>query len=171
MWTRAAYEANKALVLHIQLRYGLQSITTSVSLLCPMSIAWARELVSYQSNLCHSWGYELFYLSFATGRIACDHYARECEFGILKKKNKTKQKKQEKSFSCVFTKWGVPLNSSVVWELTTKGQIPFHCGIVRLQKFTDSLKACFEKYCCSMKKKQIKSNFYVPKVHGLGGSI
>ena len=64
------------------------------------------------------------YLYFATGTIACDHYARECEFGILKGKNKTK--KQEKSFGCVLTK-----NSSVVWKLTTEGERPFHCGIVR----------------------------------------
>ena len=27
------------------------------------------------------------YLSLSTGTIACDHYARECEFGILDKKN------------------------------------------------------------------------------------
>ena len=33
------------------------------------------------------------YLSFATCTIACDHYARECEFGILKKK---------KSFGCLW---------------------------------------------------------------------
>ena len=32
----------------------------------------------------------LLYLSLSTGMIACDHYARECEFGILKKKT-TKQ--------------------------------------------------------------------------------
>ena len=47
---QAAYEANKKLVLHMRLRYGSQSFTTSVSLLCPISIALARELGSYQSN-------------------------------------------------------------------------------------------------------------------------
>ena len=47
-----------------------------------------------------------FLLSLFTGTIACDNYARECEFEILKKKSKqkTKQKKQEKSFGCVLTK-------------------------------------------------------------------
>ena len=45
------------------------------------------------------------YLSFTTGMIACDHYARECEFVILKKKTKIKtKKKQENSFGCVLTK-------------------------------------------------------------------
>ena len=50
----------------------------------------------------------------------------------------------------------MPLNSSVVWELTTEGERPFHCGIVRLQKFKDSLKACFEKYCCSKRLEDLK---------------
>ena len=43
------------------------------------------------------------YLSLSTGTITCDHYARECEFGILKKKTK-QDKKREKSFGCVLTK-------------------------------------------------------------------
>ena len=117
------------------------SVTSMADKYCMGKRAWQLSI-----KLCHSWGYEQFYLSFATGRIACDYYARECEFGILKKQNKTKQKnKQEKSFGCVLTKWGVPLNSSVVWELITEGERPFHCGKVRLQKFKDSLKACFEK--------------------------
>ena len=46
------------------------------------------------------------YLSLFTGTIACDHYARECEFGILKnktkQKTKTKQKKNKKNLSTVF---------------------------------------------------------------------
>ena len=29
-----------------------------------------------------------FFFSFTTGTIACDHYARDCEFGILKKKKR-----------------------------------------------------------------------------------
>ena len=33
---------------------------------------------------------KLIYLSLSTGTIACDHYARECEFGILKKKKQDK---------------------------------------------------------------------------------
>ena len=48
-------------------------------------------------------------LSLSTGTIACDHYVRECEFGILKKKkqqNKTKSKnktkKNKKNISVVF---------------------------------------------------------------------
>ena len=44
------------------------------------------------------------YLSFTTGMIACNHYARECEFVILKKKKKKKETKQENSFGCVLTK-------------------------------------------------------------------
>ena len=31
---------------------------------------------------------DYIYLSFATGTIEYDHYARECEFGILKKKKR-----------------------------------------------------------------------------------
>ena len=46
-----------------------------------------------------------FILSFfllILARSNYDHYARECDFGILKKKTKTKQKKTKKSFGCVF---------------------------------------------------------------------
>ena len=43
------------------------------------------------------------YLSLFTGTIACDHYARECEFGILKKKQKKKKKKKnKKNLAAVF---------------------------------------------------------------------
>ena len=31
-----------------------------------------------------------------------DHYARECDFVILNKRTKTKQKQNKKSFDCVF---------------------------------------------------------------------
>ena len=138
------------------------SVTSMSDKYCMGKRAWQLSI-----KLCHSWGYEQFYLSFATGRITCDYYARECEFGMLKKQNKTKQKnKQEKSFGCVLTKWGVPLNSSVVWELTTEGERPFHCGIVRLQKFKDSLKACFEKYCCSKRKSKQNQIFMSQKYMG-----
>ena len=46
---------------------------------------------------------------YCMARSNFDHYARECEFGILKKKqNKTKNNKNkkthEKSFGCVLTK-------------------------------------------------------------------
>ena len=38
------------------------------------------------------------FFPFTTGTIACDHYARECEFGILKKKKqKQKQNKQKQN--------------------------------------------------------------------------
>ena len=52
-----------------------------------------------------------FFLSFfllILARSNFDHYARECNFGILKKKqkqnkkNKNKTKKTKKSFGCVF---------------------------------------------------------------------
>ena len=36
-------------------------------------------------------------LSFSTSTIACDHYARECSFGILKKKTKQNQKCPKKA--------------------------------------------------------------------------
>ena len=64
----------------------------------------------------------LFKLSISLlllARSNFDHYVRECELGILKKRNKTKnktktkQKKQEK----------------IVWELTTEGERLFHRGI------------------------------------------
>ena len=35
---------------------------------------------------------QVFHLSLFTGTIACDHYARECKFGILKKKTKQNKK-------------------------------------------------------------------------------
>ena len=38
-----------------------------------------------------------FLLSLFTGTIACDNYARECEFGILKKKTKQKKNKKKKT--------------------------------------------------------------------------
>ena len=50
-----------------------------------------------------------FFSFLSTGTIAWDHYVRECKFGILK-------------------------NSSVVWEFTTEGERPFHCGIVQGKK-------------------------------------
>ena len=50
------------------------------------------------------------WLSQYTGTIAWDHYARKCEFWILKKKKKKKNrnKTKKKSFCCVLTKWGLP---------------------------------------------------------------
>ena len=48
------------------------------------------------------WGFAI-YPSLSTGKIACEHNAREFELGILKKKAQKK-----KSFGCVLTKWGVP---------------------------------------------------------------
>ena len=51
---------------------------------------------------------------FLLARSNFDHYARECDFGILK--NKTKKKKKKKKNK----KKRSALNSSVVWELTRK---------------------------------------------------
>ena len=45
------------------------------------------------------------HLSFDNSTIEFDHYAGECEFGILKKKTKKKthtHKKKEKAFGCAF---------------------------------------------------------------------
>ena len=41
------------------------------------------------------------FCSFTTGTIACDDYARECKFGILKNK-KTTTKKNKKNLLAVF---------------------------------------------------------------------
>ena len=60
-----------------------------------------------------------------------DHYARECNFGILMKKQKQNKK-----------------NSSAVWELTTEGERLFHCGIVLGKKefFRASLYVWYLQY-------------------------
>ena len=150
LWSKqeACFAHATSVWLAVNHNISVTSMSDNFDKYCMGKRAWQLSI-----KLCHSFIHEAMNssidLSFATGRIACDYYARECEFGILKKQNKTKQKnKQEKSFGCVLTKWGVPL----VWELTTEGERPFHCGIVRLQKFKDSLKARFEKYCCSKRK-------------------
>ena len=82
----------------------------------------------------HFAGVYLF-LSLSTGTIACDHNARECEFGIFKKKQQkaTKQKtktkqKNKKNLSAVFWLNEECPNSFVVWEflcaLRCKSQVP-----------------------------------------------
>ena len=72
------------------------SVTSMSDKYCMGKRAWQLS-----NKLCHSWGYEQFYLSFATGRIACDYYARECEFGILKKQNKTKKQTRKIFRLCI----------------------------------------------------------------------
>ena len=56
----------------------------------------------YAMNLFISILFSFFFFLVLLARSNFDHYARECDFGILKKK-KQKQKK-EKSFGCVLTK-------------------------------------------------------------------
>ena len=63
MWTRTANGANKKLVLNVQLRCGLLSITTPVSHLANDFDAWSElhgqvSLAAVSQILCRSWGYE-----------------------------------------------------------------------------------------------------------------
>ena len=57
--------------------------------------------------------YKLSFFLLILARSNYDHYARECNFGILKKKQKQNKKnknktKKQKNLSAVFlTKWGV----------------------------------------------------------------
>ena len=52
---------------------------------------------SFKTQDCFKIHYIFFFMILAQSNV--DHYARECEFGILKKKQT--KKKQEKSFGCV----------------------------------------------------------------------
>ena len=63
MWTQSANGANKKLVLHVQLRCGSLSITTSVSHLANEFDVWSEfhgqvSLAAVNQILWCSWGYE-----------------------------------------------------------------------------------------------------------------
>ena len=78
-------------------------------------------------------GSVLSFLLVILVRSNFDHYPRECEFGILRKKT-TKKKQTRKIFRLCFWLNDDAHNSSVVWELTSEGERLFYCGIVRRKK-------------------------------------
>ena len=55
------------------------------------------EFVTFFAFTTQSYSYLSIYLSISTGTIEYDHYTRECEFGILKKENKTRMQKHNKN--------------------------------------------------------------------------
>ena len=57
VWTQTANEANKKLVLHVQLNHNT-SVTSGQWIHCSKRIAWQVSLAAVNQILCCSWGYE-----------------------------------------------------------------------------------------------------------------
>ena len=94
---------------------------------------------SHNSQYCSPQTFFSFLTHVLLARSNFDHYARECDFGIVKKKTKTK--KNNKNLSFFFNLMRSALNSSAVWGMTPEGERLFHCRIVR-KKVLQGITVC-----------------------------